>query len=322
MSRIAFFGSSTYSVNILLRLSEARYEIVVAVTQPPKPVGRKGIVTPTPIADFAKSHAIPILTPKSSAKDYLEMADEEGFIAELKKYHPDLLIVVAFGLKIPHQALEQAKHGGLNVHPSLLPKYRGAAPVQWAILKGEKETGVTIIKMADEIDAGEILAQKREPIFPTNTSETLYPRLFDKGTHLLLQVLPDYLAGRIRLQKQDPSLASYYPRLTRQDGFVPWEVLQTAMKGENITWQSNITRVLSQNSKFIERMLRAFSPWPGVWTKVRIKNYESRIMEMRLKILEAHLDGEQLIIDKVQLEGKKPLTWEEFLRGHPDVQGR
>ncbi|MBM3205776.1 methionyl-tRNA formyltransferase [Candidatus Shapirobacteria bacterium] len=206
---------------------------------------------------------------------------------------PDLGLVASFGALIPQELLHWPKYGILNLHPSLLPKYRGPTPVPTAILKGEKETGLTIIKIDEQIDHGPILAQFKEPIKPQETSEDLLNRLFTLGADVLLTILPGYLEGRIKERKQDHSQATYTQKLTRQDGQIDW----------------------TKPAEYQERFVRAMFPWPGAWAEVKINQQVKR-----LKILKAHLEGKKLVLDSVQLEGKKPVTWKQFLEGYPQAK--
>lgn len=196
----------------------------------------------------------------------------------------DIGILASFGAIISKKILNSFPQGILNVHPSLLPRYRGPAPVQTAILNGEKETGVTIIKMDEEIDRGPIVAQVKEKILPTDTSPSLYQRLFEKGANLLNEILE----SPIITTPQDHARATFTKKFSREDGQIDW----------------------SKKADEIDRQIRAFTPWPGSYTFVNSK---------RLKILKAHLRNKKLVLDEVQLEGKKPVTFRQFLQGHPGV---
>lgn len=270
---IVFFGSSIHSIPTLGKLINAGYEIAAVVTQPDKE-------TPNPVSEFAQKRHISVIKPQSSKA--------------ILQHKPDLLVVTYYGVKIPIDLINKVKFGGVNIHPSLLPKYRGAAPAEWAILNGEKEVGVTILTLSENFDEGEIVAQIKEPILNNDTAEDLYTRLFETGADLLIKILPDFLQGKIKLTSQDNTKATFAPKLKREDGKIDWQ----------------------KRPAEIERMIRAFYPWPGTWTEVRIKKQESR----RLKILKAHLEKRNLVLDEVQLEGKKPVSFEEFKRGYPNFQ--
>jgi len=223
-----------------------------------------------------------------------------------KEKRPDVGILASFGAIVPKDFLNFPRKGILNIHPSLLPKYRGPSPAQAAILNGERQTGVTIIKMDEEIDHGPIVAQLTEEILPTDTSESLYFRLFSAGAEVLKIILPAYLEGKILSQEQNHSLATYTKKLTREDGFISLEKLRAAMEGTE--------------AETIERQIRAYYPWPGTWTLIKSQISNSKFQNKRLKILKAHLEGEKLVLDTVQLEGKKPVSFRQFCEGYPEVK--
>ena len=230
---------------------------------------------------------------------------------------PDLFIIADFGQIIPKKILEIPKYGSLCLHPSLLPKYRGASPVQFAIINGEKETGVTIIKMDERVDHGPIIAQFKEEIKPDDTSESLYERLFAAGGQVLVTILPAWVEGRIKPRKQDHKQATYTKTLKREGGFIPGKDLRAAMEGKSLA-----------KAKEIKRKIRAFRPWPSTWTKIQLTTHNSQLTTKRLKLLQAHLESPQipntkyqiLVLDKVQLEGKKPVTWKQFKEGYPEAK--
>lgn len=219
-------------------------------------------------------------------------------IIELKKTHPIVGVVASFGKILSDKILNLFPKGILNIHPSLLPKYRGPSPTQAAILNGDKQTGVTIIKMDNKIDHGPIVAQFAEEIIPSDTSESLYCRLFSAGAEVLKTILPAYLENRIELRPQDHSQATYTKKLTRDDGKVNW----------------------SKPDDYLERFIRAMFPYPGAWCEIKLKVKNEKLKIKRLKILKAHLENGKLILDKVQLEGKKPVTWKQFLEGYPKAK--
>lgn len=301
--RILFFGSSIHSLKIITALThynDTYYcsEIIGLVSQPDMPVGRKQIFTPTPVSEYAKSHNLPLyLWENESPQNLLEF---------VKKLKPDLIIVAYFGQKIPAEVINFPEFGSLNIHPSLLPNYPGSSPAVWAILEGESQTGVTIIKMNEEFDAGEIVAQEKEKINNTDTPEDLYERLFQKGADLLVKILPDYLSGKIKPYPQGPRTSVYARRLTKQDGQIDW----------------------SKPSGYLERFIRAMHPWPDAWTEIKINGQTKK-----LKILKSHISvgaglvpargspsTPALIIDTVQLEGKKPVTLNQLKEGYPDLK--
>lgn len=219
----------------------------------------------------------------------------------VKSQPPEVGILASFGAIIPKKLLAYPSRGILNLHPSLLPKYRGPSPVQMAILNGEKQTGLTIIKMDEKVDHGPIIAQFKEKILPEDTAESLYSRLFSGGAEVLKKILPAYLKGEIIPQPQNHAQATYTKRLTRKDGFISLSQLRSAIKGKG--------------GESLERMIRAFYPWPGVWTEIIIKS-----LSRRLKIIKAYSQDNKLILEKVQLEGKKPVSFKQLLEGYPEIK--
>ena len=212
-------------------------------------------------------------------------------LKKVKKLKPDLIIIASYGKIIPKKVLEIPKYGCLNIHPSLLPKYRGPSPIQTTILNGNKETGVTIMLIDEKIDHGPILAQQKWEI---PNSRITYPELSQKlaqlGVKLLIQTIPKWIKGEIKTKPQDESKATYTKILKREDGKINW----------------------SKPDQEIEKQIRAFNPWPGTFTFIKHKS-----KALRIKVLEAEISKEnKLIIKKLQPEGKKPMTLEEFKRGY------
>ena len=295
---IAFFGSSENSLIILKALKSAGFKLKLVVTAPPRPIGRKQILTKTPPHTYAENGKLPILFPEKL---------DDNFLKDMKKSLLDVAVVADYARLIPNQVLEYPAHGCLNLHPSLLPKYRGSTPGEMAILHGEKETGMTIIKMDEKFDHGPIISQFKEEIKATDTSETLYSRLFSKGAEVLVTLLPAWVEGRIAPRQQDHSQATLAPRLSRDDGFIPWELLKKALRNENVPIENRPNKWKMADGKWpivVERATRALFPWPGVWTIVKVKNEEKR-----MKILSAHLEADRLILNKVQIEGKTSDLW-------------
>ena len=261
---VIFFGSTTDSLLVLEKLSG----VVAVVTQPPKPVGRKQILTPTPVELWADTHHIPTTT-----------------LDVLSPFKPDLLVSASYGEKIPIDAIRSAKFGGLNVHPSLLPRWRGGDPVPWAIMTGDHQIGVTVVTLAEGFDHGKIIAQKKIPIAPHDTSGPLRTHLFQLGAELLVESLPDYLSGKNKGVEQKIKNEPYARRLTREDGFEPWDTL-----------------INTKEAVRIQTKFRALHPWPGLWTLWK---------EKRIKILA--FDATPAL---VQLEGKTPISWEQFKKAY------
>jgi len=282
MTNILFFGSSIHSLKIIKALKN--YSLV-------------GIVSPSsPVSEYALKNNIPLFEPESLPEKPWELKNQGSLLDFVKKIEPDLIIVCYYGQKIPVEVINFPNFGSLNIHPSLLPNYPGSSPAVWAILKGEKESGVTILKMNEEFDKGKIIAQEKEKITDEDTPETLYERLFTIGANLLIKILPGYLSGKIIPQNQSPRTSCYASRLSRNSGKIDW----------------------SKSPEELERFIRAMSPWPSAWIEVEINGQKKR-----LKILKSHVgarrDAPVLIIDIVQLEGKKPVSFKQFQEGYPTV---
>lgn len=293
---VIFFGSTFDSVLVLEKLFS--FGVSCIVTQPPRPVGRKQEVTPTPVETWAKTHNVTVLSfPSDPGKPWL-YASEHQVVDALQPLKADLIVSACYGQKIPFQTIQAARFGGLNVHPSLLPRWRGADPVPWTILSGDQVTGVTIVTLSEKFDEGRIIVQKKIPITDTDTSDALRTKLFTLGADLLTEVFAKYLTNK-SIHSFTHSLITSLPyarRLTRDDGFEPWEAIQKAFEN-------------SEEARRIDRKFRAFFPWPGLWTTVG---------EKRLKILACHLSPVicHLNLDTVQWEGKKPIAYSTLLTGH------
>jgi methionyl-tRNA formyltransferase len=303
--RIIFMGTAELSYASLEKLArDKNLQIAAVVTQPDKAKGREMKLQSSPVKILAEKLKLPILQPAK--------ARDEKFISELRGLNPDLIIVVAYGQILPQSILDLPKFGCVNVHTSLLPKYRGAAPIQSAILNGEMETGVTIMKMDAGLDTGEIILQARTPILPEDNSQTLHDRLAQLGAELLVETIPDYVAGKIPPKQQPAEGASYAAKIKKEDG--------------KIDWNEPAEKILNR--------LRAFTPWPGVFTFLRTEE-KSQL----LKIWKAEISGDNgqtgtilsadkngivvacgkntLRILELQREGGRRLSAQEFLAGHP-----
>lgn len=286
-TRIVFFGSSEYSLYPLSRLYRKRYRILGVVSSVDKPVGRKQKITPSAVKLWAKKHGIK--TAGFEKRKDLQLKFED-FLGARKA---DFFVVCCYGLIIPKKILDIPKYGSLNIHPSLLPKYRGSSPVQKAIINGDKKTGVSIILMDEKMDHGPILGRKEERIRKDDQADELYKRLFLKGADLLIEVIEGVKKGKITPLPQDEKRATYTKILKREDGKINWD------------WDDEKK----------ERFIRAMSPWPGAWTRVKLKRKGRREIK-RLKILKAHLEKGKLVLDKVQLEGKNPVAGKQFWEGY------
>ncbi len=270
--KIVFFGSSKYVIPII-EVLKRDFDLALVVT-----TERNSF---DPIPSYCLSQKIPYLSVSTfSAK----------VNSQLLNVNCQLAVLADFGLIIPKEILNDFPKGIINIHPSLLPKYRGPTPVQNAILNGDEKTGVTIIKLDNQIDHGPILAQKEVLISSSDNAQTLYEKLFRIGAELLHQNLNKYIKGEIKLSEQDHSKATITRLLTREDGYI------------------DISKIKDQRSKInLDRMIRAFHPWPGVWTKWKMENGKWKILKF-------------LPEGKLQVEGKKPMSYQDFLNGYPKAK--
>lgn len=249
--KIIFFGTPNFALPTLTALQQASYNIVLVVTKPDQPVGRNLIKTPSLIKILSQQFGYQICN---------NLTDLKLKISDLK---PDLGVVVAYGKIIPKEILDAFPLGCLNLHPSLLPKYRGPSPIQSAILNGDQETGVTIIKLDEEMDHGPIVRNYQLPITNNQTLKSLHDQLSREAAKLLIETLPDYLSGKIKPVPQDDRQATYTKIITKEDSRIDWQ----------------------KNAEEIERQIRAFYPWPGSFTEIKTKNNKI----LRIKILSARL---------------------------------
>jgi methionyl-tRNA formyltransferase len=302
--KIIFMGTAELSCASLERLARApQAHIAAVVTQPDKPQGRELKLQAPPVKVLAQTFNLPVLQPPR--------ARDEHFISQLRELQPDLIVVVAYGHILPPAILDLPRFGCLNVHTSLLPKYRGAAPIQWAIANGETETGVTIIKMDAGMDTGPILSQERTPISAQDDSATLHRWLAQLGAGLLLETIPDYVSRKIQPKPQSDG-ATYAPKIKKEDGQIDWK-----LPAQNIL-----------------NRLRAFTPWPGAFTFLKsepkpclLKIWKAEAVQKDGEpgdILSANPQGiviacgkDALNILELQREGGRRMSAAEFLTGHP-----
>jgi methionyl-tRNA formyltransferase len=302
MTSIVFMGTPDFSVPILQRLIE-NYTVIGVVTQPDRPAGRKQQVHVSPIKQLALQHNIPVLQP--------EKLRRPEAIADLKQWQPDVYVVAAFGQLLPQTVLDIPAYGSINVHASLLPRWRGAAPIQAAIRSGDAETGVTIMKMDAGLDTGPMLKMRAIPIAPDETGESLHDKLSVLGADLLLETLPGYLDGTIQPQAQPETGITIAPQVKKEEGHIDW----------------------AQDASAIERLIRAFTPWPGTFTF--FKEQQLKIMSGSVikgaaapgTIVKLH-DGiavgtgrDLLKLGTIQLAGRKAMPVEEFIKGQADFAG-
>lgn len=305
--RVVFMGTPEFAVPTLQKIIEAQHHIAAVFTQPERPVGRDRSVTPPPVKHWAVEHGLNVFTPEN-----IKNQDTRDLLSRLS---PEIIVVVAYGKILPSWMLELPVHGAINVHASLLPKYRGAAPIQWAIANGETTTGVTTIQMDAGLDTGDILLQESLPILPEDTSSTLRPSLAHLGAELLARTLHGIESSTLRPRKQDSSQASTAPILKKEDGRLDWQ------------WPA----------RKIHDHVRGFNPWPGTHTTHQGKmlkilktelTEEGRIPAGPTPVQAGTLlasgsqcaivragDGNWLTLLEVQPEGRRKMTGADFVHG-------
>lgn len=300
--RIIFMGTPDFSVETLEAILSAGHEVVLAVTQPDRMRGRGKSVSFSPVKEVALAHDIPVFQP--------EKIREEENIKILSEYEADIIVVVAFGQILPKAILEMFPHGCINVHASLLPKYRGSAPYQWAVISGEEITGVTVQQMNEGVDTGDIIKTVEMPIAADETAGSLYDKLSAAGAALCVETLKAIEEGTATFTPQDDSKSSHAKMLKKEMGNIDW----------------------SKDAKEIERLIRGLNPWPSAYTRLNGKTLKIWRAEVLPDEGEKKQDGEFVSYDKknwiiqtgngrlnlleVQLEGKKRMSVEEFLRGY------
>nr|BAL54359.1 methionyl-tRNA formyltransferase [uncultured Chloroflexota bacterium] len=297
MTRLVFMGSPQFALPALRAL--AQHETVVGVvTQPDRPAGRGQQLTPPPVKILAQELGLEVIQP-------VRLRDAQT-IARLQAWQPEVIVVAAYGQILPPQVLDLPPWGCLNIHASLLPRWRGAAPIQHAILAGDAETGVTIMKMDEGLDTGPILSQRAIPIAPDENAETLGEKLANLGASLLLETLPQYLSGRLHPRPQPVEGVTLAPRLKKEDGQLDF----------------------SLPAVLLERRVRAFFPWPGAWFSwqgMLIKVLRARVGPHVQALPGAPLRWQGwpalatahglLVLEEVQPAGKKPMSGKAFLAG-------
>lgn len=306
--RTVFFGTPEFAVPIARATAEVS-DLVAVVTQPDRPRGRGRELAPPPVKVWAESQGIPVYQPERL---------RDGKLAEiLAPYEPEVAVVAAYGRILPKDILELPKRGCLNVHASLLPKYRGAAPIQWAIVEGETETGVTLMQMDEGLDTGDILAVATIPIDPEETGGSLHDKLSNLGAELVRKHLPAFFEGKLVAKKQDDSQATLAPILKKEDGRLDFR-----LRAENL-----------------ERRVRGFSPWPGAFTYLEpgardlLKIHRVRPHDRKTEappgtvistapLLVAAGEGTALEILEAQPEGKRRMTAQELRAGRWLAEGQ
>ena len=300
--RVVFMGTPDFACPTLQKLLDRGEEVIAVVTQPDRPKGRGQKMVPPPVKELAEKNGIPVLQPqKVRAPEFIEI---------LKGMNPDLIVVVAFGQILPKALLDIPKFGCINVHASLLPHYRGAAPLNWCIINGETETGVTTMLMDEGLDTGAMLLKKVTPIDPEEDTQSLHDRLSAIGADTLSETLDMLAAGGLIPVKQDDSLSCYAPILKKEHGRIDW----------------------NRKPADIKNMVRGMSPWPCAFTwldgklvkifRVRVDTAKGgeaaepgTVLSAGKEGIEVACDGGVIIIDELQLEGRKRLPAGDFLAG-------
>lgn len=302
---LVFCGTPRFAVPTLEKLVAEGFRVSLVVTQPDRPKGRGLELVASPIKQCALRLQLPIVQPEA-------IKSNAEFRAQLATLEPDAIIVVGYGRIIPQWMLDLPPLGNINLHASRLPKYRGAAPIQWAIARGESVTGVTTMKIDSGLDTGDILLQKEIPIAPNDTAETLAPKLAAVGAGLTVETLRELRSGKLHPRKQDNAKATLAPILKKEDGLIDFSLTAT---------------------EILNRM-RGFQPWPGAYSKFRGKNIQVRQATVGAGTLtpaELKMEGERLIVGcgqgtslellELQLEGKKRTSAADFIRGYRPLPG-
>lgn len=313
--RLIFMGTPEFAAIILKKLIKNQFIPISIITQPDRKIGRRQKIVFSPVKTLALRYNLSFFQPEN-IKDH-------KIYKIIKALKPDIIIVAAYGQIIPKKILDIPKFGCVNVHASLLPKYRGASPIQYAILKGEKITGVTLMQMNEKMDEGDIIVQKKAKIDKNDTTLTLQKKLAELSADLLVKTLPKIFSRKIKPIPQDNKKATYTKILKKEDGKIDWK----------------------KKAEELERQIRAFYPWPGTYAKFQIQNSKSNIKTLRIKIIQARIffdkskfkpgtlfltpdkklavscGQDNLILDRVQVEGKKEISGDEFVRGYFKILG-
>lgn len=296
--RLVFMGTPDFASPSLQKLIERGEEVIAVVTQPDRPKGRGQQLAPPPVKVLAEKYGIPVLQPHK--------VRNPDFIDIMKAMGPDLIVVVAFGQILPKTLLEIPRYGCINVHASLLPRYRGAAPINWCVINGEAETGVTTMQMDVGLDTGDMLVSKETSIEPDENSGMLHDRLSVMGAVALDETLDLLAKGELLPRKQDDSLSCYAPMLRKEDGLIDW----------------------NRGPEVIRNLIRGTTPWPGAYTffgGIPLKIFKAGIahgsgapgtvLHVGKKGIEVACSGGSLIIEELQMQGRKRLAAAEFLAG-------
>jgi methionyl-tRNA formyltransferase len=306
--KLVFCGTPDFAVPTLRAVLDAGHHVPLVLTQPDRPAGRKMELHAPPVKELALSRGLDVLQPERIKRN-------EELQSQLQSIVPDAILVVAYGRIIPDWMLSLPRFGNLNLHGSLLPKYRGAAPIQWAVANGETETGVSTMRLDAGLDTGDVLLEHRVPIEPETMASELFPTLAAEGAELMLETLRGLEAGTLAPKPQDHARASLAPILTREDGLM---------------------RLAERTAQQVYNRWRGFYPWPGAWAEFRGKRFLVHRMsmaktatsltpgELRLigeELLVGATAGSALLLDEVQMEGKARMPGAAFARGFQVREG-
>jgi methionyl-tRNA formyltransferase len=309
--RVVFMGTPDFAVGTLEKIVESGHEVAAVVTQPDKPKGRGGAVAMSPVKECAVKHGLTVLQPLK--------ARDESFVSELKTYSPDVIVVVAYGQILPEEIINMPKYGCINVHASLLPKYRGASPIQWAVLDGCEYSGVTTMQMDKGLDTGDILEVEKVKLDKKETGGSLFDRLSEVGANLLVKTLEKAEAGTLNPVKQEESEATYVKMISKSFGELDF----------------------TKSATTLERMVRGLNPWPSAYTnldgkllKIWDADVETTASEqpaVASAVGAVATDGKTyfkincgkgvLSVNELQIEGKKRMKTADFLRGYNIKEG-
>ena len=299
--KFVFMGTPDFSVGVLEELIKAGHECLAVVTQPDKPKGRGHNMQFTPVKEAAVAHDIPVMQPVK--------ASEPGFFEELEKLEPEIIVVAAFGQLLKKNILELPKYGCINVHASLLPKYRGASPIQWAVIDGEATSGVTIMQMAEGMDTGDMISKVEIPLAEDETGGSLFDKLSIEGAKLCVETVKAIGEGNVTKVKQDDALATYTGKIDKHFGLIDW----------------------NKSAKEIEQLIRGLNPWPSAFTyldgkllkiwKAKVSqesgDFEAGSIAFVNKNSFGIKCGDKILeILELQIEGKKRMDTDAFLRGY------
>ena len=299
--KVLFRGTPDFAVSALEALIQSEHEVVGVVTQPDKPKGRGKEMQFPPVKECAVKYNIPVYQP-------VKVKTPEG-VETLRSFGADIFVVAAFGQILSKEILDMPKYGCINIHASLLPKYRGAAPIQWAVINGDKQSGVTIQQMNEGIDTGDIWLKSVVDLEPKETGESLYEKLSKTGAELVLQVLPIIEEGKVKPEKQDESLSTHVGKLSKALGCIDW----------------------NKSAVEIERLIRGLNSWPSAYTSFKGKTLKiwdadvveqsadgvpGSIAEVTKENITVNTGDGKLLLKNIQLEGKKRMAVKDFLLGY------